>query len=142
MWRRFCKQIILVWCHRLSLSSLTRSLIWNTTFWTFHNRNIHNFYVLCKLSARSLRQMLCCSHIKIWNLANHMKKWNKEHQTLSFQFFIKRSSILMFFVSFFMWFARFQILICEPQSIWRKVLVLSYFYYCQTKGEMKTSVMI
>ena len=101
MWRRFCKQIILVWCHRLSLSSLTRSLIWNTTFWTFHNRNIHNFYVLCKLSARSLRQMLCCSHIKIWNLANHMKKWNKEHQTLSFQFFNNNSSILMFFVSFF-----------------------------------------
>ena len=98
MWRRFCKQIILVWCHRLSLSSLTRSLIWNTTFWTFHNRNIHNFYVLCKLSARSLRQMLCCSHIKIWNLANHMKKWNKEHQTLSFQFFVNISSILMLFV--------------------------------------------
>jgi hypothetical protein len=26
---------------------------------------------------------------------------------------------------FFMWFARFQILINEPQSIWRKLLVLS-----------------
>ena len=30
-----------------------------------------------------------------------MKKWNKEHQTFSFQFFTNRSSILMFFVLFF-----------------------------------------
>ena len=51
--------------------------------------------------------MLCGSHIKIWNLANHMKKCNKEHQTLSFQLFTNRFSILMFFVSFFKWFARF-----------------------------------
>ena len=27
-----------------------------------------------------------------------------------------------------MWFARFQILICEPQSIWRTFLVLSWLY--------------
>ena len=26
--------------------------------------------------------MLCGSHIKIWNLANHMKKQNKKHQNL------------------------------------------------------------
>ena len=29
------------------------------------------------------------------------KKWNKEHQTLSFQFFTNKFSILMFFVLFF-----------------------------------------
>ena len=29
------------------------------------------------------------------------KKWNKEHQTLSFQFFINKSSILMLLVLFF-----------------------------------------
>ena len=58
------------------------------------------------------------------------KKLSKEHQILSIQFFINISSILMFFVlfCFFMRFARFQILICEPQSIWRKVLVLSLLY--------------
>ena len=50
------------------------------------------------------------------------RKWNKEHQTLSFQFFINKSSILMLFVLFFMWFARFHILICEPQSIWANFL--------------------
>ena len=27
-----------------------------------------------------------------------------------------------------MWFARFQILISEPQSIWRKFLLLSWLY--------------
>ena len=49
---------------------------------------------------------------------NTWKKWNKEHQTLTFQFFTNRFSILMF--------ARFQIFISEPQSIWRKLLVLSW----------------
>ena len=33
-----------------------------------------------------------------------------------------------FLFCFFMWFARFQILISEPQSIWRKLLVLSLLY--------------
>ena len=30
--------------------------------------------------------------------------------------------------SFFLWFVRFQILICELRSIWRKILVLSLLY--------------
>ena len=45
--------------------------------------------------------MLCSLKTKVWNLANHMKKWSKKHQTLSFQFFISKSSILMLFVLFF-----------------------------------------
>ena len=45
--------------------------------------------------------MLCGSHIKIWNLANHMKKMKKERQTLSFQFFTNIFCILMLFVLFF-----------------------------------------
>ena len=45
--------------------------------------------------------MLCSSYNEICNLANHMKKWNKEHQTFSFQFFTNRFSILMFLVLFF-----------------------------------------
>ena len=61
---------------------------------------------------------------------SHEKKLNKEHQTLSFQFFINKSSNLMFFVlfCFFVRFARFQILICKPQSIWSKLLILSWLY--------------
>ena len=61
------------------------------------------------------------------------KKWNKEHQTLSFQFFINKSSILMFLFCFFVWFARFQILSSEPESIWLKLLVLSCFYSVKRK---------
>ena len=33
-----------------------------------------------------------------------------------------------YYIGFFMWFARFQILICEPQSIWCKLLLLSWLY--------------
>ena len=29
---------------------------------------------------------------------------------------------------FFVWFAKFQILLCEPQSIWHKLLALSWHY--------------
>ena len=41
-----------------------------------------------------------------------------------------KSKGLMYFVSFFfMWFGRYQILTHEPQSIWRKLLPLSWLYY-------------
>ena len=36
------------------------------------------------------------------------------------------------FTFFFMWFARFQILICELQNIWRKLIVLSLLYHLNT----------
>ena len=39
-----------------------------------------NLFLQSQLSTRSLRQMLCGSLIRIWNLANHMKKQNKKHQ--------------------------------------------------------------
>ena len=54
------------------------------------------------------------------------KKWNQGHQILSFQFFADRFWCFLF--CFFMWFASFQILISEPQSIWQKLLVLSWLY--------------
>ena len=57
--------------------------------------------------------MLCGSHImiKIWNLAIHMKKLNKEHQTLSFQFFINHFDVFFGFAfckisNFNMWTAQ------------------------------------
>ena len=57
---------------------------------------------------------------------SHEKKWNKEHQTLSFQFFTNRFSILMFFVLFFH-------VVCKISNfnMWttrRKLLVLSWLY--------------
>ena len=44
--------------------------------------------------------MVCGSTSKIWNLANQWKKWNKEYQTLSLQFLIYKSRILMLFCLF------------------------------------------
>ena len=39
-----------------------------------------------------------------------------------------------FLFHFFMWFAWFQILICEPQSIGRKLLALSWLYFVNGLG--------
>ena len=72
--------------------------------------------------------MLCGSHIKIWNLANHMKKRNKKLQNA--KSLVKNWKLRVWCSLFhiFMWFARFQTLKCEPQSIWCKLLVLSWLY--------------
>ena len=45
--------------------------------------------------------MLCDSHIKIGNLANHMKKQNIKHQNDRFIDEKMKTKCLMFFVSFF-----------------------------------------
>ena len=45
--------------------------------------------------------MLCGSRIKLWNLANHMKKQNKKHQNTRFIDEKLKTKSLMFFVSFF-----------------------------------------
>ena len=67
--------------------------------------------------------------LELENLANHIKKWNDEHQTLSIQFFINWNSILMFFVLILMGFVRFQILVCEPQTIWLFAPFWLYIYW-------------
>ena len=64
----------------------------------------------------------------IWNLANDMEKQNKKHQSARFIDKKLKTRVWCSLFHFFMWFARFQILICEPQSIWRKLLVLSWIY--------------
>ena len=45
--------------------------------------------------------MLCSSHIKIWNFANHMKKQNKKHENTRFIDEKLKNKSLVFFVSFF-----------------------------------------
>ena len=65
--------------------------------------------------------MLCGSHTKIWNPSKHQNARSIDERL--------KSKSLMFFVSFFFTeVARFQILRCEPKSIWRKLLVLSWLY--------------
>ena len=82
--------------------------------------------------------MLCDSHIKIWNLANHMKKQDNKHQNTRYNWKLR---VWCSFFIFFMWFVWFQILICEPQSIFRKLLVLSWLYkrqhyYIKTQSKL------
>ena len=55
-------------------------------------------YLKCKLSARSLCQMIYGPHIEILQIR---KNETKNIRLLVFQFFNNRSSILMFFVMFF-----------------------------------------
>ena len=60
-----------------------------------------------------------------------MKKQNKKHQNAkSIGEKLKTKGVCVLCFIFFMWFATFQILICEPQSIW--LLVLSWLYKLET----------
>ena len=67
-------------------------------------------------------QNLIGNWTQIW-----LEKINKKHQNLLVKNWKLR---IWYFICFicFMWLARFQILICEPQSIWCKLLVLSWLY--------------
>ena len=66
--------------------------------------------------------MLCSSHVKIWNVSNHVKKPNKPIGEK-----LKTNGYVLLFI-YIMWLGIFQILICEPQSIWHKLLALSWLY--------------
>ena len=57
-----------------------------------------------------------------------LKNWNKEIRPLVFSFSPIDLSFWCFLFYFFMWFASFQILIWEPQSILCKLLTLSWLY--------------
>ena len=59
---------------------------------------------------------------------SHEKNETKNIRLLVFSFSSINLGFWCFLFCFFMWFARFQILICEPLSIWRKFLVLSWLY--------------
>ena len=54
--------------------------------------------------------------------------WKKDIWLLVFSLSSINPAIWWFFSFFFQWFARFQISISELQSIWRKLLVLSWIY--------------
>ena len=59
---------------------------------------------------------------------SHSKNETKNIRLLVFSFSSINWAFWCFLFCFFMWFALFQILLCEPQSIWRKLLVMSWLY--------------
>ena len=64
--------------------------------------------------------------MKSWK--SHEKNEAKNIRPLVFSFSPINLAFWYFFLCFFMWFARFQILISELQSIWHSILVLSWLY--------------
>ena len=66
-------------------------------------------------------QEACAKYCK-----SHEKNERKNIRPLVFSFLPIDLAFWCFLFCFFMWFARFQISICEPQSIWSKLLVLSW----------------
>ena len=76
-------------------------------------------------SEKSLRKCFAVHILEFEILQITWKKWIKEYQTLAVVSF----SPLGLAFWFFLWFARFQILISEPHSIFRKLLALSWLYW-------------
>jgi hypothetical protein len=73
-----------------------------------HVRNIDkllitNYWYICKVNSveEACGKCFAVHILKFEILQITWKKWNKEHQTLSFQFFIDKSSTFMGFVLFF-----------------------------------------
>ena len=107
--------------------TLTKSgLFWNTYLLT-SSCNLVCEPPLKVNSVQEARAKCFAVHVlKFEILQITWKEWNKEHQTLSFWFLFINLAFWCFLFCFFMRFARFQILICEPQSIWCKLLVQSW----------------
>ena len=59
---------------------------------------------------------------------SHEKNETKNIRPLVFSVWPIDLAFWCFLFCFFLWFTRFQILICEPQSICRKLLALSWLY--------------
>ena len=113
----------------LNILKITREIVdceLNNNFQTVVE--IWNILAKCKVNSvqEACAKCFAVHMLKFEILQIKWKKRNKEHQTFSFQFCTNRISILMFSVLFF--HVVFKILISEPQSIWHKLLVLSWLY--------------
>ena len=78
--------------------------------------------------------MLCSSHFKIWNLANHMKKQNKKHQNAICIREKLKTKGLMFFVSFFS---------CDLQDFWyenHKAFGATFLYWVDFNLHIRLSL--
>ena len=66
-----------------------------------------------------------CFVVNILKFAILKTTWqNKIKSIKMLDLLIKNSKLRVLCLIFYIWIARFQILTCEPQSVWRKLLVL------------------
>ena len=72
-----------------------------------------------------------CQSLK--SCKSHEKNETKNLRPLVFSCSPIYVAFWYFLLCFFMWFARFQILLSEPQRIWHKLLVLSWLYKTDNK---------
>ena len=72
--------------------------------------------------------MLCGSHIKIWNLANHMKKQNKNIKMLDLMIKNWKLRVWCSLFHFFHEICKISNFNMLPKSIWCKLLVMSWLY--------------
>ena len=97
--------------------------------------------LFCLVSKVNSVQEACTKRFAVHILKFEISKSHERNETknirlLVFSFWSINLAFWCFLFCSFMWFARFQILICEPQSIWRKVLVLSWLY-CSNPSKKK-----
>ena len=79
----------------------------------------------CYIGKVNSVQEACAKCFAVHILKSEVLQMTKNIRLLVFSFSPIDLAFLYFLFCFFPWFARFQILLCEPQSIWRKLLVLS-----------------
>ena len=131
---KVCSRLQCSWWEKLKLDWVIRTLKKSAKFKLFKDFQFYSRFSSLLISRSYLIptvQEACAkyfavqkSKIEIFQIT--WKRWNKEHQTHSFQFFTNVFIILTFLVLFFMWYTRFQISISELQSIWRKLPVLGW----------------
>ena len=105
------------------------SKIWQTVISCFFkkwNQNENNFGDSATFKGNSVQEAFtkCFAFHKLQFCKQHEKTEQKAKKKGRFVDENWKLSVWCFI--FFMWFARFQILICELQITWRKLLVLSW----------------
>ena len=116
---------------RARFRSMRTSLFFMSHVWTILQRMYMWIVIGWKISKVNSVQEACvkCFAVQYWNLKSfksHEINQTKNIRLLVFSFSPLDLAFWCFLFCFFMWFERFQILICEPQRIWRKLLVLSW----------------
>ena len=86
------------------------------------------YYVKSTQYKKLVPNALRFTHQNLKSCKSHEKNETKSIRLLVFSFLSNNLALWCFLFYFFMWFARFQISICELQSIWSKLLVLRCLY--------------
>ena len=104
-----------------------------TTLFIQDNFKCHFVNLLCsKVESTQYKKVAAkCFAIHVSKFEILRTTWRNKTKSIKILDLLMKNWKLKFwcsFLRFFMWFAKFEISICEKQSIWRKLLVLSWLY--------------